>query len=74
MERESAIKKAKEAAEEEREERKRLALETAEGALGEDLDLDQLQDEEEDSEEEEDLMYYGPPPIPLKLFNLKKHQ
>ena len=68
MERESAIKKAKEAAEEEREERKRLALETAEGALGEDLDLDQLQDEEEDSEEEEDLMYYGPPPIPLKLY------
>ena len=68
MERESAIKKAKEAAEEEREERKRLAMETAEGALGEDLDLDQLQDEEEDSEEEEDLMYYGPPPIPLKLY------
>ena len=66
MEREAAIQKAKEAAEEEREERKRRALDMAEGGLdGEDI-LEQL--DEEDSEEEEDLMYYGPPPVPLKLY------
>ena len=42
----------------------------SEGALGDGEEIfDQLEDEDqEDSEEEEDLMYYGPPPIPLKLY------
>jgi len=59
LERENQLKKA---AEEAREERRRRALEKGEDVSDADLDQDSS------GEEEEDEMYYGPPPIPLKLF------
>lgn len=59
IERENQLKKA---AEEAREERRRRAMEKGEDVSDADLDHDSS------AEEEEDEMYYGPPPIPLKLF------
>lgn len=41
------------------------------GGHGEDIIDPEIDEELEDSEEEEDLLYYGPPPIPLKLYNGK---
>ena len=64
MEREAYLqRKADERAKRAEERRRRLA-ELAEG--GEEI-IEQF-DEEESSEEEEDELYFGPPPIPLKLF------
>ena len=64
LEREAYLqRKADERAKRAEERRRRLA-ELAEG--GEEI-IEQF-DEEESSEEEEDELYFGPPPIPLKLF------
>ena len=32
---------------------------------------DEDEEDEEEEEDEEDLMYYGPPPVPLKLYRDK---